>query len=47
MQFLDDPTMMTPEQRLAEILAILLSGARLLTEKRLDPSPKSTAPCAS
>lgn len=43
MPFLDDPAEMTPEQRLAEILAILLSGARLLTEKRLDPCAESTA----
>lgn len=43
MLFLGDPAEMTPEQRLAEILAILLSGARLLTEKRLDPRAESTA----
>ena len=47
MPFLDDPAEMTPEQRLAEIVAILLAGARLLTEKRLDLSAECTAPCAS
>ena len=39
MEFLDDPDEMTPEQRLAEVAAILAAGIlRLFTEKPLDCS---------
>ena len=37
MEFLDDPEEMTPEQRLAEVAAILAAGYLRVPRSRLDP----------
>ena len=47
MEFLDDPEEMTPEQRLAEVAAILtVRILRLFTEKPLDCSGRER-PCGT
>ena len=47
MDFLDDPAVMTPDQRLAEVIAILLRGLARLTEKRLDLGAPDRPPWAT
>jgi hypothetical protein len=47
MDFLDDPEEMSPEQRLAEVAAILAAGYLRMRESRVPPAPDASEAPAS